>query len=128
MKLTDKINVAVTNAFFLVPVARAQSDVSLEPVDGSTFKNLVNFEATNVVSVAVTILFIVAAVIFFFMLVIGGIRWILSAGDKGKMEAARSQITAALIGLIIVFSAYAIVRLINTFFGIDILNLDVPSI
>ncbi len=128
MKLTDKINVAITNAFFLVPVAKAQSDVTLRPDDDSTFTNLVGFEATGIVSTIVTILFILAAVIFFVMLVVGGIRWILSAGDKGKMEGARSQITSALIGLVIVFSAYAIVSLINTFFHINILDLNLPSI
>ena len=72
---------------------------------------------------------VVAALIFFFMLVIGGIRWIASGGDKGATEAARSQITAALVGLIIVFSAWAIVTLINAFFGgIDLFNLTLPSV
>jgi len=66
---------------------------------------------------------IVAALVFFFMLIIGGIRWIISGGDKAQTEGARSQITAALIGLVIVFAAWAIVTLINAFFGVDLFNL-----
>ena len=66
-------------------------------------------------------------VILIFILVIGGIKWILSGGDKAHTEGARNQITAALVGLVIVFSAWAIIQLINTFFGVNILQLDLPT-
>lgn len=66
-----------------------------------------------------------ASIIFFFILVIGGIKWILASGDKGQTENARNQITAALVGLVIVFSAWAIASLVRTFFGIDIFNLNI---
>ena len=55
---------------------------------------------TQLIGWAVNIVLIVAGIIFFFMLIIGGIRWILSGGDKANTESARNQITAALIGLI----------------------------
>jgi hypothetical protein len=61
------------------------------------------------------------------MLVLGGIRYITSGGDKGSTESARSQITAALIGLVIVFSAWAIINLVKLFFDVDILNLQIQS-
>jgi cbb3-type cytochrome oxidase subunit 3 len=77
----------------------------------------------SIVSYAISVIFLIAAVIFFFMLLIGGLKWILSGGDKAQTESARSQITAALIGLVIVFGAYAITRLLNTIFGIDVLNI-----
>ncbi len=77
---------------------------------------------------AVNIVLIVAGVIFFFMLIIGGIRWILSGGDKANTESARNQITAALIGLIIVFAAWALATLLSTVFGIDILKFNIPSV
>lgn len=62
------------------------------------------------------------------MLVTGGVRWITSGGDKAATEAARGQLTAALVGLVIVFSAWALVRIVGTFFGIDILgNITFPQ-
>jgi len=62
-------------------------------------------------------------------LVIGGIKWIASGGDKAQTESARNQITAALVGLVIVFAAWAILALIKVFFGIDILTtLTIPSV
>jgi hypothetical protein len=71
---------------------------------------------------------VIAAIVFFFILVIGGIRWIISGGDKAHTEAARAQITSALIGLVIVFAAWAIAQLIGTFFNVDIFNLSIPVI
>jgi len=78
----------------------------------------------TVVSVAIRVLVIVAAVLFFFWLVLGGIKWITSGGDKNKTEEARQQITAALVGLVVVFSAWAIAQLIKILFDVDLFNLQ----
>lgn len=86
------------------------------------------FSIGNIISWAITLVVIVAGLIFFFMLIIGGLRWVLSGGDKAQTEAARGQITAALIGLVIIFSAWAIAKLVETVFGISILNVTIPSI
>jgi hypothetical protein len=64
--------------------------------------------------------FIIGAVAFFFMLLLGGVAWISSAGDKQKIEDARRKILHAFIGLFILFLLFVIVRIINTFFGICI--------
>lgn len=79
-----------------------------------------NVTVGGIISGAISLALLVAAVVFFFMLVIGGIRWITSGGDKGQTEAARSQITAALVGLVIVFAAWAIAQLIGSLFGVQI--------
>jgi len=78
-------------------------------------------------SALIILVLIIAALIFFFMLVWGGIKYITSGGDKAQTEAARGQITAALIGLVIVFAAWAIINLVNIFFGINILSLNIPN-
>jgi hypothetical protein len=95
---------------------------------GSDFSNLTNLSIPGIVSGLIRLTLVVAAIVFFFILVIGGIRWIASGGDKGQTEAARSQITAALIGLVIVFAAWAILALIKTFFGVDIFSLSLPEL
>lgn len=68
-----------------------------------------------------------AAIIAFFFLIMGGIQWITSGGDKTNTQAARDKITAALIGLAIVAVAYALMSLVGRFFGIDPFNLDIPA-
>lgn len=73
----------------------------------------------------ISLIFVIGTLIFFFMLLIGGVQWITSGGDKAGVESARGRITSALIGLVILFSTFAIAKLIETFFGISILTLDI---
>lgn len=95
--------------------------INLRPGQGFTVP-LETLTFGQVIGAAIVLILIIAAIVFFFMLVIGGVRWISSGGDKTATEAARNQITAALVGLVIVFAAWAILQLIQVFFGIDILG------
>jgi len=96
--------------------------------DSSSFKNLENLTVSGIISGAISLVLIVVALVFFFILVFGGLKWVTSGGDEKKVGEARSQITNALIGLAIVFAAWAIMKLIGTVFGIDILGgLTIPS-
>ncbi|MEK7168617.1 MAG: hypothetical protein AAB778_01265 [Patescibacteria group bacterium] len=94
---------------------------------GSAFQGATSLTVAGMVSGFIRLILVIAGLAFFFILVIGGIKWILSGGDKAHTEGARNQITAALVGLVIVFSAWAIIQLINTFFGVNILQLDLPT-
>lgn len=71
------------------------------------------------------LLLVGGTIIFLFMLLWGAVTWILSGGDKAKIESARGRITSALVGLVLMLSTFAIVKLIETFFGIDILSIDI---
>ncbi len=106
----------------------AQGGINLRPGQGfSTPLETLTFG--QVIGAAIVLILIIAAIVFFFILIIGGVRWITSGGDKAATEAARSQITSALVGLVIVFAAWAILQLIELFFGVDILGgLQVVSV
>jgi len=77
---------------------------------------------------AIGLAFIVGSLVFFAMLVWGAIEWISSGGDKQHLEGARGRITNALIGIVILFAAYAILNVIEIFFGIKILTLDISPL
>lgn len=102
----------------MLAVLLAEEKFDLRP--GGLAANVQNITVTQIVSAALLLIFVLAAVVFFFMLVIGGVRWITSGGDKAQTEAARGQITAAIIGLIIVFAAWAVTNLLEIFFGLDL--------
>lgn len=72
----------------------------------------------------VGIAFIVGALTFFAMFIFGAIAWIGSGGDKANLESARGRIMNALIGLVVLFATFAIIKLIEEFFGVNILELD----
>lgn len=74
---------------------------------------------------AVGMAFVIGVLIFLFMLIIGAIQWISSGGDKDNLAAARGKISSALVGIVILFATFAIIQLIENFFHIKILTLDI---
>jgi hypothetical protein len=83
---------------------------------------------TKLLSNLIAYCLIAAAILFAFMILTGGIRWITSTGDKGKLELAQAQITHAIIGLGVVFLLYAMINIINVVFGVDLLKLTLPKL
>ncbi|OGG20203.1 hypothetical protein A3D03_01265 [Candidatus Gottesmanbacteria bacterium RIFCSPHIGHO2_02_FULL_40_13] len=59
-----------------------------------------------------------------FQLILGGISWMSSGGDKGKMEEARHRLTNAVTGLFIVFASWSIYVIILNFLGLSPIGLD----
>lgn len=85
-----------------------------------------NFSA--LFAVIVSILFVVATLLFFFYFLFGAIKWITSSGDAQKLEEARNAILQALIGLIVLFALFAILRVIETLFQVDLININLELI
>lgn len=51
--------------------------------------------------------------IFFILVVWAGLTWMTAAGNEERIKQAQKILTAAVIGLVIVLSAYAITRFIG---------------
>jgi hypothetical protein len=64
----------------------------------------------------------IGALLVFGFLVMGGIEYITSGGEKGKTEGARNKITAAIVGLIILAASWAILNLALSFLGLGSLE------
>lgn len=102
--------------------------IIIAPTEESQFGELGLLTIPDMVSGAISLLMIVVSLVFFFILILGGFKWVTSGGDEKKVGAARSEITNALIGLSIVFAAWAIMKLIGIVFGIGILDdLTIPT-
>jgi hypothetical protein len=108
----------------LIPKAFAQDTVSIA-IAKPTSVNITS--VGTLISAVVSALLIISALLAFLYLVLGGIQWITSGGDKAGMEAARNKITQAIVGLIIVAAAYAIMILVSNFLGLDFTNLQFQS-
>ena len=77
----------------------------------------------------VIVLFIVLAVVIALLyLLYGGIKWIMSRGEKDQVEAARAHVVNAIVGLIIVFLAIFIISIVLAAFGIKFEELSIPQI
>lgn len=103
--------------FYAVPAAALAQAGVLVPTQLNQTGNII-----NVVQFVIRFILIVAFVLAFVMLLVGGIRWIMAGGDEKAVEKARNTITAALIGLVIVLIAFALIRIVETFFNVTIIS------
>ena len=95
--------------FHLVPKAHAATgNFSVNIGDETKSRVAINTDLGSFVSKSFSAVLLVAGLATFMYLVYGGIQWISSGGDKGKLEEARSKITNGIIGLAIVASAWAV--------------------
>lgn len=95
---------------------------------GNTFlQGSSNFRSLNsvsgIVSLFINAAFMISGLILLFFFIMGGIGMIASAGqsDPQKAEQAKKTITSAVIGFVIVFTSYWIVKLISSLLGVDTL-------
>ena len=81
----------------------------------------VSVYVSNIITGAIS----VAGIILLFILIGGGIAMIAGAGksDPKAVETGKKAATSALIGFIVVFSAYWLVKLIETITGLSLISL-----
>src|SRR5258708_25535409 len=133
MKTTKIIATTATTAlsfFGLTATAFAQNVNPCGPNIGqfSTLCGINQSSIPTVVSTAITIILVAAVLIALFFLIWGGIRWILSGGDKAKVESARNTIIAAIVGLVIAFLAFFILTIVLSVFNLSLANLTLPTV
>jgi len=97
--------------------AAAQETLTITNIQG-----LASFSIGNFITAIIRIIIIAAFIIAFVFLLIGGIKWIVAGGETKAVEGARNMVTGALVGLIIVLAAFAIIKLIETFFAVSIIS------
>ncbi len=74
------------------------------------------------INFALQLIIAVALLLVFYNLIMAGFQWITSGGDRGKTDAARQRIIAALVGILILSSAYALAQLVAYLLGFDSFN------
>lgn len=66
-----------------------------------------------------------AGIVLFITLLIGGFKFITSGGDPKAIDSARKTLTFAIAGMVLIAAAYLILRFINVFTGVDVINFRV---
>ena len=83
----------------------------------------------GILGAAITFIFVIAVIIALFYLLLGAVKWIFSGGDKAAVEGARGTITAAIVGLVIVFLVFLVFTIVLRFFGLGIADItNIPTI
>ena len=68
----------------------------------------------SAVRTAINILSLIVGIIAVIMVIIGGLKYIISSGDSSNINSAKNTILYALIGLVIVALAQVLVRFVVT--------------
>lgn len=76
-----------------------------------------NPDVPGMIGTAIGAVLAFVGTIFFILMIYGGILWMTSVGNEEQVKKARGVLVAAVIGLIIVLSAYAITAYIGETFG-----------
>lgn len=116
--------------YFASPAAAfAAQDVNPCPESGA-FANLCNItnDFGRSISNLVVAAMVLASLVALGFLIYGGIKWIMSEGDKTAVETARQTIIGAVVGLVIIFLSYFILSIVLGVFGIKLQNLVIPTI
>ncbi|OJU88127.1 hypothetical protein BGO17_04120 [Candidatus Saccharibacteria bacterium 49-20] len=106
--------VSAVGAFAFVPVLSTYAldplaDVCSSDPDNAVCKNKEE-DANDLIGTLVnTLLFLVGA-LSTVMIIVGGIFYVISNGDSGKIARAKNTITYAVVGLVVAFVAFAIIN------------------
>ena len=82
----------------------------------------------QILRVMLNFLLIVGVIYSMLNLIIGAYRWMSGGRDKGYLQEARERVFNAVVALVILFSVFAIMNLIGELFGINLVQLKVPTI
>lgn len=94
------------------------SNVKINPPPGIPTGGLGQGEAgQRLIQLGIEAMFVAVVILTIIFLLASGIQWIMSGGDKEKIQKAKNRLTYSIIGLIVTASAFLIVRTVITLLG-----------
>jgi hypothetical protein len=75
----------------------------------------------SVVSAALPYVYVIAGLAMLLMIISGGITLMTAAGDPAKSKSGYGQVTAGIVGFIIIFVAYFVAQIVQVVFGVKFL-------
>ena len=108
------------------PLAFAQN---INACPGGGFSVLCNLDPQKLLTNGINLIFVVAALLALVFLIIGGVKWLTSQGEKEGVNKARETIVASIVGLVIIFLSYLIVDFVlQLFVNVNLSNLTFPKL
>lgn len=90
-----------------------QLAVKLDVGTGDGQVNISNTSADKVLANGLNLVYFLAGLVAVIIIIIGGITYATSSGDSGKVTKAKNMILYAVVGLVIVLSAFAITNFVS---------------
>lgn len=75
----------------------------------------------------ISALFFAGGLVAFAYLIIGGFKYLTSSGDEDALEMAKKTVTYAVVGLLIVLTAWLFLNTLGNILKLDLLEFTIPS-
>ncbi len=108
-QVAQVLSIVLVFAFALAPVAFAQFQTPSAGNTGLPNDTSISGFIMKIINIALA----VAGLIAVLFLIIGGFRYITSAGNEETAEQAKKIITNAIIGVVVIILSFVIVRVIS---------------
>lgn len=85
---------------------------------GSTLENpLKAGSVPGLIGIVIKALLGMTGSIALLMFIYGGFMWLTSGGDKGKIDTGKKTIIYSVLGIVVIFTAYAVIKLVFSIFA-----------
>lgn len=78
------------------------------------------FDLGDILTTLLPYIFVLAGIILFGYLIMGGFEFLTSAGNPEKIKTAQKKLVNAIIGFVIIFAAFWLVQILEEILGIGI--------
>lgn len=90
-------------------------------ISNKTVNPLAKFsDIASIANIVSSLFVILASLAFVFIMLLGAFTFLTAGGDEEKVKQAQKTLKFAIIGMVIVFISFLIVKLIEKIFGIDL--------
>lgn len=107
----------------LINLVLAADEVDISGLEKSTATALNMNSFTDLASLfsqdLLNFVFVIVGLLFFASLVMAGWEYMMSSGDPKKVAGATTRFTNSLLGLIMSFVAYLVVKIVLSFLGLS---------
>ncbi len=106
----------VFNIFFVLPTIAAGTNEAINGLNtaaNTAYGNTQSADVSTTIGKIVGSILSFVGVIFLILMIYGGFTWMMARGNEQEVAKAKEIITNAVIGLIVVLSAYAITAYIG---------------
>lgn len=99
--------------FVLAQVVNPILNNNLQTRNGTSFFD-------SLTSGLILLALVIAVLFFIFNFLQGAIKYIQAGGDKNAIEEAKDKLVKAIVGLIVTFSLWAVISVLETFLGTNL--------
>lgn len=86
------------------------------------FLSVSDNNVADLISIVLPYVYGIAGIILLFNIIASGYHMMTSAGDPKAMQSAQAKLTTSVIGILILFISFWVVRLIGQFLGIELFD------